>query len=117
MTEYTITRFDPDGGTIEVQFSNWPNPLAIPVTLDSMGMLPTGHELDALIGLYAPQLNEVARIASVANAPNQADLSALIGVSRTAELPSPSPEPVAQTAVNLGIIQPGETIPQVNVTI
>ena len=117
MTEYTITRFDPDSGTIEVQFSNWPSALAIPVTLDSTGMLPTGAELDAQIGMYAPSPDEVARIVSVANAPNQEDLSALIGASRTAELPAPLPEPVAPTAVNLGIIQPGEMVPQVSVVI
>jgi len=117
MTEYTITRFDPDSGTIEVQFANWPGALAIPVTLDSMGMLPTGAELDAQIGMYAPAPDEVARIVSVANAPNQDDLSALIGTSRTAELPAPAPAPAMQTAVNLGIIQPGEMIPQVSVVI
>lgn len=116
MTEYTITRFDPDSGTIEVQFSNWPTPLAVPVTLDGAGMLPTGAELDALIGLYAPQPDEVNRIASVASAPNQDDLRALIGTTRTADLPAPV-EPAPQIVTNMGIIQPGETVPQVNVVI
>ena len=116
MTEYTITRFDPDSGTIEVQFSNWPNPRAIPVTLDSMGMLPTGSDLDALIGLYAPQLDEVARIALVANAPNQSDLSALVGTTRTAEAPAPV-VPTAASVSDLGVVAADEIIPQINVVI
>lgn len=83
MTEYTITRFDPESGTIEVQFSNWIDAIAIPVTLDSMGMLPTGADLDALVGIYAPSAEEVSRRASVASATNQSDLSDMIGVPRT----------------------------------
>lgn len=116
MTDYTITRFDHESGTIEVQFSNWPTPLAVPVVLNSMGMLPTGPDLDALIGLYAPQPNEVARIASVVLAPNQGDLEALVGTTRTADLPAPSGTNVP--AVNdLGIIAANEIIPQVSVVI
>lgn len=83
MTEYTITRFDPDSGTIEVQFAGWPDALAIPITLDGMGMLPTGADLDALVGIYAPSAEELSRRASVVSAANQSDLSALIGVPRT----------------------------------
>lgn len=116
MTEYTITRFDHESGTIEVQFSNWSNPLAIPVTLDSMGMLPTGPELDALIGLYAPQPDEVARIASVANAPNQNDLSSLVGTTRTADVPVPAAVVVPPVS-DLGIIAPTDVVPQISVVI
>lgn len=116
MTEYTITRFDPDSGTIEVQFAGWAGPLAIPVTLDDMGMLPTGAAMDALVGAYAPRPDEVARIASVASAANQDAVNALVGEVRTAELPVVEP-PAPQVVTNMGIIQPGEMIPQVSVVI
>ena len=117
MADYTITRFDPDSGTLEVQFHNWTDAIAIPVTLDSMGLLPTGADLDALIGIYAPSADEVARRASVASAANQSDLTSLVGTTRTAAMPSAPPVPVALTAVEFGIVLPGENAPKVSVVI
>lgn len=117
MTEYTITRFDPDTGTIEVQFAGWPDALAIPVALDSMGMLPTGTDLDALVGSYAPSAEEAARRASVSSASNQGDLSALIGTTRTANVPPAQIPPAPPTAVELGIVLPGENAPKASVVV
>jgi hypothetical protein len=117
MADYTITRFDPDSGTLEVQFHNWTDAVAIPVTLDSTGMLPTGAGLDALIGIYAPSADEVARRASVASAVNQSDLSSLVGTTRTAAIPPASPVPADLTAVDFGIVLPGENAPKASVVI
>jgi hypothetical protein len=117
MTEYTITRFDPESGTIEVQFANWTDAIAIPVALDGMGMLPTGTDLDTLIGLYAPSANEIARRASVVSATNQEDMNALIGTTRTADIPPAPAPPSVPTAAELGIVMPGENAPQASVVI
>jgi hypothetical protein len=117
MTEYTITRFDPESGTIEVQFSNWIDAIAIPVTLDSMGMLPTGADLDALIGMYAPSSDEIARRASVSSASNQGDLNALIGTIRTADIPPAPVPPAVPSAAELGIVLPGENAPKASVVV
>jgi hypothetical protein len=117
MTEYTITRFDPDTGTIEVQFANWVDAIAIPVTLDSMGMLPTGAALDALIGSYAPSADEVARRFSVSSATNQEDLSALIGTTRTADVPPAPAPPTVPTAAELGLVLPYENAPKASVVV
>ena len=117
MTEYTITRFDPESGTIEVQFSNWIDAIAIPITLDSMGMLPTGADLDTLIGSYAPSSSEIARRASVSSATNQEDLSALIGTTRTADVPPAPAPPTVPTAAELGIVLPYENAPKASVVV
>lgn len=117
MTEYTILRFDPENGVIEVQFSNWVGAIAIPVTLDSMGMLPSAQELDALVGRYAPDPDEVARISSVASAPNHDDLSSLIGVTRIATPPASNYDFTNDTIMAAGKIVPSESIPKASVVI
>ena len=84
--QYTITRFDPTQSIVEVQFEGWPDALAVPLSVDADGLLPTGEALDAIIGAAAPSLDEVARRSAVASASNHDALDALVGEARTRAL-------------------------------
>lgn len=81
--QYTITRFDPAQSIVEVEFEGWPDALAVPLSVDADGLLPTGDALDAIIGAAAPSLEEVARRNAVASASNHDALDALVGMPRT----------------------------------
>ena len=80
---YTITRFDPAQSIIEVRFEDWPDALAIALTVNADGLLPTGEALDAIIAAAAPTPEEIARRKAIALASNHAELDALVGTTRT----------------------------------
>lgn len=81
--QYTITRFDPTQSIVEVQFEGWPDALAVPLSVDGNGLLPTGDALDAIIAAAAPSADEIARRNAVASASNHDALDALVGMPRT----------------------------------
>ncbi len=80
---YTITRFDAAQSVVEVLFDDWPDALAVALTVNAKGLLPTGTELDAIIAAAAPTPDEISRRKAVALASNHAEFEALVGTTRT----------------------------------